>query len=105
MTETFGFKTLGFIGLGAMGKPMLKHLADKLPEEARIWVYDVVEQIMNEMCAAYPGRVLKGTSAKDVAEHAVCFCPPTTRLSFHGNVADSDVGHHPDHGPRRLSRP
>ncbi|KAJ4337783.1 hypothetical protein N0V95_008241 [Ascochyta clinopodiicola] len=63
------FKTLGFIGLGAMGKPMLEHLAKKLPQESRIWVYDVVEQVVDEVCAAYPGRVSKGTSARDVTEH------------------------------------
>lgn len=72
MTEKLDFKTLGFIGLGAMGKPMLEHLANKLPKESRIWVYDVVEQVVDEVCAAFPNRVLKGMSAADVAQHVVC---------------------------------
>ncbi|UPX20238.1 3-hydroxyisobutyrate dehydrogenase [Ascochyta rabiei] len=52
-----------------MGKPMLEHLANKLPKESRIWVFDVVEQVVDEVCAAYPDRVFKGKSAKDVAQH------------------------------------
>ncbi|KAF3032919.1 hypothetical protein E8E12_003751 [Didymella heteroderae] len=69
MADFEGFKTLGFIGLGAMGRPMLEHLANKLPEGSRLWVYDVVERVLDEVCAAYPNRVLKGTSAADVATH------------------------------------
>ena len=71
MTEPSEFKTLGFIGLGAMGKPMLEHLANKLPKESRIWVYDVVEEVMDEVCEAFPNRVLKATSAADVAQYVV----------------------------------
>jgi 3-hydroxyisobutyrate dehydrogenase len=71
MTDTPDFKNLGFIGLGAMGKPMLSHLANKLPKESRIWVYDVVEHVVDEVCAAFPERVLKAGSAKEVAQHAV----------------------------------
>ncbi|KAI4625465.1 hypothetical protein J4E80_002596 [Alternaria sp. BMP 0032] len=68
MTHSHEFGKLGFIGLGAMGKPMLSHLANKLPEESRIWVYDVVEQMVDDACAEFPGRVLKAKSAKDVAQ-------------------------------------
>jgi len=71
MTDPNNFKTLGFIGLGAMGKPMLEHLARKLPQESRLWVYDVVEHIIDEVCAAFPDRVYKGTSAADIAQHTV----------------------------------
>ncbi|KAL1610118.1 hypothetical protein SLS60_001783 [Paraconiothyrium brasiliense] len=65
------FKNLGFIGLGAMGKPMLVHLANKLPAESRIHVFDVVEEAMNEVCSQYPDRVFKASSAKDVAQKSV----------------------------------
>ncbi|KAF2704655.1 hypothetical protein K504DRAFT_472024 [Pleomassaria siparia CBS 279.74] len=68
MTESSHFKTLGFIGLGAMGKPMLTHLANKLPSESRIYVFDVVESAVDEMCGQFPGRVFKASSAKMVAE-------------------------------------
>jgi 3-hydroxyisobutyrate dehydrogenase len=71
MAETADFRTLGFIGLGAMGRPMLVHLANKLPPEARIFVFDVVEQVVDDLCNQFPNRVLKATSARDVADHAV----------------------------------
>ncbi|KAF2648628.1 hypothetical protein K491DRAFT_722399 [Lophiostoma macrostomum CBS 122681] len=68
MTELSDFKTLGFIGLGAMGKPMVIHLANKLPPESRIFVFDVVEAVVDEVCSQFPDRVSKGSSAKNVAE-------------------------------------
>jgi len=71
MTQSHEFRKLGFIGLGAMGKPMLSHLANKLPKESRIWVYDVVEQMVDDACTEFPGRVLKAKSAKDVAQQVV----------------------------------
>lgn len=72
MARTLDFNTLGFIGLGAMGRPMLEHLANKLPPESRIWAYDIVEQVVDDVCAQFPDRVLKSKSAKDVAQKAVC---------------------------------
>lgn len=72
MPQPYDFNKLGFIGLGAMGAPMLSHLAKKLPEDSRIWVYDVVEQAVDDICAEFPNRVLKGKNAKDVAQQAVC---------------------------------
>jgi 3-hydroxyisobutyrate dehydrogenase-like beta-hydroxyacid dehydrogenase len=71
MAESFRFDRLGFIGLGAMGKPMATHLANKLPSESRIWVYDVVEEVVDGICAEFPDRVVKGASAKDVAQQVV----------------------------------
>lgn len=72
MTDSVDFETVGFVGIGAMGKPMVEHLAKKLPKESRLWVYDIVEQVVDELCAAFPNRVYKGTSAADVAVHVVC---------------------------------
>ncbi|KAF2846204.1 3-hydroxyisobutyrate dehydrogenase-like protein [Plenodomus tracheiphilus IPT5] len=68
MTDKQSFERLGFIGLGAMGRPMLSHLAKKLPPDSRIWVYDVAEQVVDEVCDEFPGRVLKAKSAREVAE-------------------------------------
>ena len=93
MTDSADFKSLGFIGLGAMGKPMLEHLANKLPEESRLWVYDIVEQVVDEVCAAFPDRVYKGTSAADVAQHVVC----PYRSARHLCITDQS-GHYLDHG-------
>jgi hypothetical protein len=70
--DSSDFTTLGFIGLGAMGKPMVEQLANKLPQESHIWVYDVVEDVVDEICAAFPGRISKAASAKNVAEQTVC---------------------------------
>jgi 3-hydroxyisobutyrate dehydrogenase-like beta-hydroxyacid dehydrogenase len=71
MIDSPPFKTIGFIGLGAMGKPMLAHLADKLPASSEIWVYDVVESVVDEVCSTFPNRVHKAVSSADVAEHSV----------------------------------
>lgn len=73
MTTALKFKAVGFIGLGAMGRPMVFHLANKLPPEARIYVFDVVQQVVDELCEQFPDRILRGSSAKDVAEHSVSF--------------------------------
>jgi pyrroline-5-carboxylate reductase len=72
MPSSSGFERLGFIGLGAMGKPMVSHLAKKLPLESRIWVYDVVEQLVDDICAEFPERIMKSANSKDVAQQAVC---------------------------------
>lgn len=77
MSDTFEIKTLGFIGLGAMGKPMLTHLANKLPAESKIFVFDVVEEIVDEMCSQFPGKVHKASSARNVAEQVVSSSPAT----------------------------
>jgi hypothetical protein len=54
-----------------MGKPMVTHLANKLPLESRIWVYDVVQDVLDDICADFPERIVKGTSAKHVAQQVV----------------------------------
>lgn len=77
-----------------MGKPMLEHLANKLPKESRLWVYDVVEQVVDEVCAAFPDRVFKGTSAADVAQHTVY--THLDRLSI--NSLLTRLGNNPEHG-------
>lgn len=69
---TADYKSVGFIGLGAMGAPMVRHLAAKLPDGTPIFVFDVVQGIVDEICAQNPGRIFKSTNAKDVAEKSVC---------------------------------
>lgn len=64
-------RAVGFIGLGAMGKPMVKHLANKLPPETFIYVFDVVQLVVDELCADFPNKVVKGLNAKVVAEMTV----------------------------------
>ena len=64
-------KTFGFIGLGAMGTPMVQNLAEKLPTGIKIYVFDVVEKAVDGLCSQCPNRVLKTQSAREVAEKSV----------------------------------
>ena len=95
------FKTVGFIGLGAMGRPMVVHLANKLPPESQIYVFDVVQQVMDELSAQFPGRVLKGSSAKDVAEHSVSY----RSLKLKDKNLRKAPGNNNHNGPGRIPRP
>lgn len=69
---SFEYTSLGFIGLGAMGKPMAEQLAIKLPATTKIMLYDVIESSMTELTEKYPGKVIAGSSPKEVAENSVC---------------------------------
>ncbi|CAI6227867.1 unnamed protein product [Periconia digitata] len=70
MDEQADFKTVGFIGLGAMGKPMLMNLVNKLPSESQFFVFDVCEPAMDEICKQFPDQVFRRASPKHVAENA-----------------------------------
>jgi 3-hydroxyisobutyrate dehydrogenase len=67
----FKCKHLGFIGIGAMGRPMVGHLANKLPSDTQLHVFDVSEDAVEAVCREFPGRIQKGASARDVAEKSV----------------------------------
>ncbi|KAK3933631.1 NAD binding domain of 6-phosphogluconate dehydrogenase-domain-containing protein [Diplogelasinospora grovesii] len=60
---------IGFIGLGAMGKPMVVNLAKKLPRGSRLYIYDVVPDAMDELSASFPDIIVRCTCARDVAKH------------------------------------
>ncbi|KAK0109376.1 hypothetical protein ONS96_003191 [Cadophora gregata f. sp. sojae] len=62
------YESIGFIGLGAMGLPMARHLANKLPQDTLIYVFDVADEVMNTFSAEYPKKIVKCGSAKDVAK-------------------------------------
>ncbi|KAJ5208577.1 hypothetical protein N7449_002956 [Penicillium cf. viridicatum] len=64
------YTSLGFIGLGAMGKPMAEQLAKKLPSTTKMIVYDVIESVVKELAEKYSGMVIAGTSPKDVTENS-----------------------------------
>jgi 3-hydroxyisobutyrate/3-hydroxypropionate dehydrogenase len=68
---SFEYRSVGFIGLGAMGKPMVRHLAKKLPPDTVIYVFDVVQAAVDELCTEFPDRVVKRANAKEVAEKSV----------------------------------
>jgi 3-hydroxyisobutyrate dehydrogenase-like beta-hydroxyacid dehydrogenase len=70
---TTRFSLVGFIGLGAMGKHMAEQLAIKLPESARIFIFDVAKGPVEELVNKYPGKVVASTSPKEVTENSVPF--------------------------------
>lgn len=70
MSET-KYKSIGFVGLGAMGLPMATNLANKLPEETRIHVYDISKASIKQIRQDCPEKVQEATSAKDVADNSV----------------------------------
>jgi len=63
---------LGFVGLGAMGLPMAGHLAAKLPEHIQVYVFDINQASVDQVHKDHPKRVIKCSSAKEVADKSVC---------------------------------
>lgn len=67
--------SIGFIGLGAMGKPMVLNLANKLPASAHLYIHDVVAAAVDDvaqLCASLPISVVRCADSKEVAEKSVC---------------------------------
>lgn len=64
-------ESMGFVGLGAMGMPMARHLANKLPAETRIHVFDVAQKAMEDLYAEFPSKVIICKNAKEVAQSTV----------------------------------
>jgi pyrroline-5-carboxylate reductase len=69
------YQSLGFVGLGSMGVPMVENLIKKTSEITKVYVYDVVDDPVRQLCSQYPGRVEQGKNARNVAEKAVCKRP------------------------------
>lgn len=61
-------KAIGFIGLGVMGYPMACLLAQKLPSDTGLFVFDVAEVQLKKIQAEYPDRVTVSKSSKEVAD-------------------------------------
>ncbi|EEP78434.1 predicted protein [Uncinocarpus reesii 1704] len=64
------YQNLGFIGIGAMGRPMVENLAKKLPANSIISIYDVSEQVLDDVVAGNGGKIVKCLSARAVAERS-----------------------------------
>ena len=67
---------IGFIGLGAMGKPMVTNLAkalDAAQSPAKIHIYDVVAAPIAELCSSFPDRIAECMNPLDVAKRSVSF--------------------------------
>lgn len=65
------FDTIGFIGLGTMGLPMLGNLVKKLPNDTRFYVYDVSKPAMETLCAQHPTQIEACNNAREVADKSV----------------------------------
>lgn len=89
------YKTVGFIGLGNMGYPMLENLIAKMSQSTKFYVFDVSSAIVEQMCSKHSGRVESKANAKEVTEQSV-------RLSIDAtinNVANIQEGSGFLHGP------
>lgn len=64
-------RTLGFIGLGAMGYPMALNLLNVLDAGARLHIYDVSRDVLRQMQEAAPELVHVCSSAREVTERSV----------------------------------
>ncbi|KAK4554005.1 hypothetical protein LTR86_008846 [Recurvomyces mirabilis] len=61
-------RTIGWIGLGAMGFPMAANLVKKLSNDTHFFVYDVVQEFVDRSVKEGGERVHACTSAKEVAD-------------------------------------
>ncbi|KAH8693217.1 putative 3-hydroxyisobutyrate dehydrogenase [Talaromyces proteolyticus] len=62
------YSAIGFIGLGAMGAPMVTHLANKIPQGISIHVFDVMQDVVDGLVKQFPDRIIAERNAKEVAE-------------------------------------
>ena len=93
---------IGFIGLGAMGMPMARHLATKLPPERHIYVFDVAQLLVDQLCAEFPNKVFKSENAREVAIKTVW----QYFRSYSASLTDSVIlGHYNINGSRRIACP
>lgn len=68
----FEYTSIGWIGLGLMGVPMVENLLIKTSESCQYHLFDVMTKPVEELCAKYPNRVHKCQSSKEVADKSVC---------------------------------
>ena len=59
---------VGFVGLGAMGLPMVHQLAAKLPSEVLIHVFDLMEGLVDRLCEQHPSKIVRCSNAREVAQ-------------------------------------
>jgi len=71
LSDSIQFLSVGFVGLGGMGKPMVTQLARKLPKDAFIYVRDVVKQAEDDLISQFPEKIAACASAREVAEKSV----------------------------------
>ena len=74
LSISFKMNRLGFVGLGIMGKGMLKNLVTKLDKSTFV-VWNRSPEVIAEFQSLYPGKIEAATSAADVVSKTdVTFC-------------------------------
>ena len=67
--------SVGFVGLGAMGTPMVVNLARGLPPGSKIHVHDIVTVAVDDLVASFPDVVVKCAGAAEVAKRSASIPP------------------------------
>ena len=98
------YTSIGFIGVGAMGKEMVLNLAKKLPANIPISINDVNESVTKELATTYPDKVYICDTAHDVAQASVCIRDHPKPGADLGGI-NTVTGHSIHDAPRRASRP
>ena len=62
---------VGFIGLGAMGYPMVQNLVKKLSASWKIMIFDIVADALHKIQLEAGEKVVICNSSKEVAEQSV----------------------------------
>ena len=76
-------KSVGWIGLGAMGFHMAANLVKKLPADTHFYVFDVVQDFVDKFVEQYGERVHGVRNAKEVADKSVCRPPRASKIPMH----------------------
>jgi pyrroline-5-carboxylate reductase len=79
---TVSCQNIGFVGVGAMGKAMVVNFARKSICGTRIFIHDINEAVVTELCTAHAGTIIKCSSAKEVAEKTVRYLSLGTLNEF-----------------------
>lgn len=64
-------KSIGWIGLGLMGNPMIRNLLTKMASETKFFVHDVVRESVDKLAEEGKGRVHACESSIEVADKSV----------------------------------
>ena len=101
------YSSIGFIGLGTMGLPMVENLLKKTGPTVKIHIYDVSEAAILNLAKSNEERIHACTSSMEVAQKSVREEAPRKQPLLRPGAYQLTRGteHHPDHGTRRLARP
>lgn len=91
MSSFVGTPVLGFIGLGIMGKGMIKNLINKL-DDTRFVIYNRSIDASEELRSLYPDKISIANSAKEVVERCQTTYSMLSTLDASKALFDGDDG-------------